>query len=155
MSARNRLLPGLMGLLLWGAAAEAQLPVEGLQLKTLFTTPEERALIDRNRYRQEPRVRKPEPAVPQQAPEPEPEPVAMITVESEYRISGISINADGEDVAWVNGKQYEDGDRIDEVVRLRISARDGRVRLVAPGGKIYTGSAGDTVVVKYRKQAEQ
>jgi len=94
MSARNRLLPGLiLNLLLFGAAAQAQLPVEGLQLKTLFTTPEERALIDRNRYRHEPRVRKPEPEVPQQAPEPEP--VAMISVEAEYRISGISINADG------------------------------------------------------------
>jgi len=49
----------------------------------------------------------------------------------------------------------EDGERIDKTVRLRISSRDGRVRLVAPGGKVYTGSAGDTVVVKYRKRAEQ
>ncbi len=153
MSARNRLFFGLFSLLLWGAAAQAQLPVEGLQLKTLFTTPEERALIDRNRYRDEPREQQPEPAVAQ--PAPEPEPVAMITVEAEYRISGISINADGEDVAWVNGEQYGNGDRIDEVVRVRISSRDGRIRLLAPGGKVYTGSAGDTIVVKYRKKADQ
>ena len=155
MSAKNKLplLTGLLALLA-GSAATAELPTEGLQLKTLFTTPEERALIDRNRYRQEPRVRKPEPAAPAPAPEPEPA-RPMVTVEKEYVISGISINADGTDVAWINGEQYEDGDRIDGKVRLRISARSGKLKLIAPGGKVHVASAGDTVVVKYRVPAEQ
>jgi hypothetical protein len=155
MSARNK-PTSLLGLtlLLGAVAAEAQLPVEGLQLKTLFTTPEERALIDRNRYRPEPRVRKPEPVSP--APQPEPAPATpMVTVEKEYRISGISINADGADVAWINDEQYEDGERIDGLVRLRINAREGRLKLIAPGGKAYVASAGDTVIVKYRKPADQ
>jgi len=155
MSARNKYLPLLgLSLLLGGMTAVAQLPVEGLQLKTLFTTPEERALIDRNRYREEPRVRKPEPVSP--APQPEPAPATpMITVEREYRISGISINADGADVAWINGEQYEDGARIDKIVRLRINAREGRLKLITPGGKSHVASAGDTVIVKYRKPADQ
>ncbi len=152
MSAINKLplLTGLLALFA-GSAATAELPTEGLQLKTLFTTPEERALIDRNRYREEPRVRKPEPVEPAPAPEPVRE---MVTVEKEYLISGISINADGTDVAWINGEQYEDGGRIDGKVRLRISAGSGKLKLIAPGGKVHVASAGDTVVVKYRVPAE-
>ena len=152
MSARNNILIPVLCMMAWSAAAE--LPMEGLQLKTLFTTPEERALIDRNRYREEPRVRTPEPAAAL-APQPEPEQEKpMVRVEKEYQISGISINADGVDVAWINGEEYENGARIDGAVRLRISARDGRLKLIAPDGKIYPGSAGDVLKVSYQKPAE-
>jgi len=158
MSAPNKLQSAVLALasfvLLCGAAARAQLPMEGLQLKTLFTTPEERALIDRNRYRQEPRVRsaEPQPVVEQPS---EPAPVPMVTVEKELMISGISISPDGTDVAWINGQMYEDGDRIDGDIRLRISARDGRLRLILPGGKTQSAAAGDRVVVSYRKKSSQ
>jgi hypothetical protein len=160
MSARNRRIPtsGLIALTaqLWGGVLQAQLPLEGLQLKTLFTTPEERALIDRNRYRKEPRPRKPEPAVElAQEKKPEPQPAAMVSVEKEYRILGVSINTDGSAVAWINGEQFENGDRIDGDIRIRISAGEGRVRLTVPGGRTYSASAGDVIEVSYRKRADE
>ncbi len=158
MSAPNKPLSTILALatiaLLGNAATRAQLPMDGLQLKTLFTTPKERALIDRNRYRQEPRVRpaEPQPVVEQPS---EPAPVPMVTVEKELMISGISISPDGTDVAWINGQMYEDGDRIDGTIRLRISARDGRLRLIMPGGKSQSAAAGERVVVSYRKKSSQ
>lgn len=136
------------------AQAQAQLPTEGLELKTLFTTPEERRLIDRNRYQQEPRVAKAEPRPAEPAPEPKPV-VPMVTVEKAFVVSGISINPDGSDVAWINGVLYEDGARLEDGIRLRISARDGTIRLIVPGGRSYTARAGERVSVTLRQRAEQ
>jgi len=135
----------------------ALLPVSGPllaagDLATLFTTPQERQLINANRYKtEEPR------------PTPEPEeidesPVQQLLqeqVDAEYRISGISVSADGAHTAWINGQSYLDGEQLEDGSRIRVIAGDDiRLRITTPDGKHYYATSGETVSVSYMAAVE-
>ena len=128
-------------------AAKAMTPVAANELSTLFTTPEERQLIDANRYKTD---------------EPKPQPVEVEVEESpiqilvreeisaSYRISGISLSTDGRHTAWINSRAYQDGETLEDGSRLRIiDGGEVRVRITAPDGKHFYGKSGETVELTY------
>ncbi len=116
-------------------------------LTTLFTTPQERQLINANRYKSE--EVKPQPVQD----ESEPSPVQVLLREEvtvEYRISGISLSGDGTHTVWINADAYEDGEQLDDSSRVKVIAGDDvKVRITAPDGKQYFGTSGETLAVTY------
>jgi hypothetical protein len=122
-------------------------PALAADLATLFTTPEERALIDRNRY-----------GSVQMQPEQQPaeddnagmaaEEVTYDRVTREYRITGITVSRDGPPTVWINSVAYEDGARLDDDSRVEVLAGDQvRVRITAPDGKRYYATSGETLEI--------
>jgi hypothetical protein len=122
------------------------------ELMTLFTTPQERQLINANRYRTE-----------QPRPSPEPEevdesPVQQLLqeqVDAEYRVSGISVSAEGAHTAWINGQSYLDGEQLEDGSRVKVIA-DGeiRLRITTPDGKHHYATSGETLSVSYMAVVE-
>jgi hypothetical protein len=123
------------------------------ELKTLFTTPQERQLINANRYKHD--DARPQQTVVDKADE---SPVQILAQEEksvEYRISGISLATDGAHMAWINGIAYEDGARLEDGSRIRIYTGDDiRVRITAPDGKHYFATSGETLTVTYMAAVE-
>ena len=117
------------------------------EVSTLFTTQQERQIIDRNRYKNAP-VRQ-----VQSKDEPKVEAINQLVreeVKKSYTISGISISNDGTHSVWINGQIYEDGELIDGKSRLKVvSGSDIKVRITAPDGKHFFGTSGETVEVSY------
>ena len=122
-------------------------------LMTLFTTPQERQLINSNRYRSE----EVEPQPVQQA-EPEQSPVQVLLQQEEsveYRISGISLSGDGVPTVWINANAYQDGEQLDDQSRIKVIAGDDvKVRITTPDGKHYYGTSGETLAVTYMATIE-
>ena len=108
-------------------------------ISTLFTTQQERQIIDRNRYKNEPmRQTEPQAEKPKAINE-----LVREEVKKSYSISGISISNDGTHAVWINGQFYEDGELIDGKSRLKVmSGSDIKVRITAPGGKHFFGTSG-------------
>ncbi len=117
-------------------------------ISTLFTTQQERQIIDRNRYKNQP-LRQTQ----SQSEKPKVEAINQLVreeVKKSYSISGISISNDGAHSVWINGQIYEDGELIDGKSRLKvISGSDIKVRITAPDGKSFFGTSGETVEVSY------
>jgi hypothetical protein len=123
------------------------------ELNTLFTTPQERQLINANRYKHD--EARPQQTVVDKADE---SPVQILAQEEksvDYRISGISLATDGAHMAWINGVAYEDGARLEDGSRIRIYTGDDiRVRITAPDGKHYFATSGETLTVTYMAAVE-
>jgi hypothetical protein len=118
------------------------------ELSTLFTTPQERQLINSNRYktdevRQQTVVDEPEQASPVQI-------LAQEEISVSYRISGISLATDGQYTVWINARAYQDGETLDDKSRIKVIINeDLKVRITAPDGKHYYGTSGETLDVTY------
>jgi hypothetical protein len=127
-------------------------PVSASDLATLFTTPQERQLINANRYRSE--APRPQPV----AVEVEETPIQMLVREEvsvDYRVSGISLSAEGAHTVWINGTAYEDGARLADGSRIRVDAGDEiRVRITAPDGRHHYATSGETLTVTYLAAVE-
>lgn len=139
-------------LLLSGIDVLAQ---DSMSLSTLFTTAQERQIINANRHKKEirskPRIQPVNDNQPLQVRE-----LIMEEVNVRYKISGISINADGTDIAWVNGQTFENGARMDDGSRLRINnAAIKSVSITTPDGKRHTGTSGETLEVSYMRVLEE
>jgi len=122
--------------------------VAAAELSTLFTTPEEREIINSNRYRSD--YGKTQPVVVEEAVT-APVPVMNQTeVMREYKISGITISSDGPHTVWINETAYEDGEELDDKSRIKVMVGDEiRVRVTAPDGKNYYATSGETLEVTY------
>ena len=117
------------------------------EMSTLFTTPQERQLINANRYKSDAVKPQPVEAVPDEVPA---QFFVQEEVSVEYRISGISLSDDGAHTAWINSIAYEDGAQLDDGSRIMImSGDDVRVRITAPDGAHYFATSGETIVVSY------
>ncbi len=147
---RTHNVSALTGLLLALLVSPPVLPAG--QLSTLFTTPQERQLINSNRYKSD-EVKSQVVSV-----EPDESPIQMLVREEvsvEYRISGISLATDGAHTAWVNAVAYEDGAELEDGSRIKIFAgNDIRVRITAPDGKQYFATSGETLTVTYMAAVE-
>ena len=122
------------------------------ELSILFTTPQERQLINANRYKTD--IVKSQP-VQDEADESPVQFMVQEEVSVEYRISGISLSADGAHTAWINSLAYENGARLDDGSRVMImDGDDVRVRITAPDGKHYFGTSGETFSVSYMATVE-
>ena len=110
MPSNRRLLSltGLLSLTFWLTPP----PLLAADLMILFTTPQERQIINTNRYKTD------EPK-PVEVDEPEIEidlPMQMITMEevaASYTVSGITLSNDGSHSVWINKTYYEDGAQLE------------------------------------------
>lgn len=122
-------------------------------LLTLFTTPQERQIINANRYKSEKKQA--------QQPQQNTETVAVRELIKEkvvqnYQISGISINSDGSKTAWINNQAYENGAILESGSKLRINNTAIKsVTITTPDGKQHTATSGDTLAVTYLRALEQ
>jgi hypothetical protein len=119
------------------------------ELSTLFTTPQERQVINANRYKTD-EGNQQEQVV---AEETEQSPVQMLAQEeitASYRISGISLSTDGQHTVWIKSRAYQDGETLDDKSRIKVIAgKDVGVRITAPDGKHYYGTSGETLALTY------
>ena len=126
--------------------------VSAAELMTLFTTPEERQLINSNRYKSD-KIK-----VQVTLEETAEAPIQMLIREEvthEYRISGITISADGAHTVWINSTAYEDGEQLEDQSRIKVLAGDEiRVRITAPDGKQYYATSGETLEITYLARVE-
>ena len=135
---------------IWGTitvcAAVSFQPVQPAELATLFTTPQEREIINSNRYKSEESTQ----ARPTQVDE-ETQPVQVREeVTQQYRISGITISKDGPHTVWINALAYEDGDQLEDNSKIKVMVGDEiKVRITAPDGKQYYATSGDMLEVTY------
>jgi len=125
------------------------------ELSTLFTTPQERQLINANRYKSD-EVRPQQPVQDDDDDDDSPiQRLAQMEVSVEYQISGISLASDGAHTVWINAMVYEDGALLEDGSRVKVLAGDDvRVRITVPDGKHYFATSGETLSVSYMAAAE-
>ena len=141
----------MLGGLLWVTGASSASAAS--ELSTLFTTPQERHLINANRYKRD--EVKPQQAVVDKVDESTVQILVQEEKSVEYRISGISLAADGGHTAWINAMAYEDGAELEDGSRIKIYAgADIRVRITAPDGGHYFATSGETLTVTYTAAVE-
>ncbi len=120
------------------------------QLLTLFSTAQERQIINNNRYKNDTPVKN-TPVQPQSVEEVVELP--KVEVNMTYQISGVSTNTEGSKTAWVNGKSYESGDVMEDGSKIRI--RNTTVIITTVDGKSHTGVSGEVLELTYLRAAEQ
>ncbi len=126
------------------------------EILTLFTTQEERSLIDSNRYKNQSSKQTKKPVVVQQ------EVVAETESEIIYepqllkiKVSGVTLAQDGTDLAWVNGKAYENGAKLEDGSKVYISRKiKNAVQIKTPDGKYHNLVTGQSTDIKYMKPVE-
>jgi hypothetical protein len=116
------------------------------ELNKLFTTPEERNLINANRYRTE-QVVTPQITPTQNVEVEAVQELVKEQVQVEYRISGVSTNPDGPSTAWINGQAYGSGEKMDDGSKINIRATT--VIITTPDGKKHRGLSGETLDITY------
>ena len=122
---------------------------EAADLYTLFTTPQERQIINSNRYK----TTESQP-VEEVVNEPEIELVTQLQVHEEvtyqYQISGITVSREGPSTVWINSFAYEDGELLEDSSKIKVMTDDEvRVRITTPDGKNYYATSGETLDVTY------
>ena len=117
-------------------------------LSTLFTTPEERQIINSNRYKSD--DDSPPPIVVEETSETPVQSMFQEQVTRQYKISGITISRDGSYTVWINSTAYVDGEELEDKSRIKVMVGDEiRVRITAPDGKNYYATSGETLEVNY------
>ena len=137
----------IFNLLLGVALAAGQMPLQAASLSTLFTTPQERQIINSNRYKDD----SPKPVKTEEVKIELPtQQLLQEEVIQEYRISGITISQDGPHSVWINSAVYEDGEQLEDSSRVKVLTGDEvRVRITAPDGKHYYATSGQTLEISY------
>ena len=115
------------------------------EVETLFTTPQDRQIIDANRYKTEEISR---PATIEVAPDPVVEKQEETNVS--FVISGITISNSGPHSVWINNQVYEDGAQLEDNSHIKVLTDNSiRVRITTPDGKKYYGTSGEVIDVSY------
>lgn len=120
-------------------------------LSTLFTTPQERQIINANRYKTDKKVQAPvNTAEPEQIRE-----LVKEEVKKSFIISGITVSNEGQHSVWINNQVYQDGEKIEGKSRVRVLVgNDIKVRITAPDGKQYFGTSGETLEINYLEASD-
>ena len=122
------------------------------EVKTLFTTTQERQIINANRYKNDEIVK---PAIFEESETVFIAPVIQEEFKISFVISGITISASGPHFVWINNQRYEDGGNLEDDSQIRVLHDDKiSVRITAPDGKRYFGTSGETVEVTYLVDVE-
>jgi hypothetical protein len=137
---------------IWGTitvcAAVSFQPVQPAEFATLFTTPQERQIINSNRYKSEESTQT-RPTQVDEGTQPMPQ-QDQEEVTQQYRISGITISKDGPHTVWINALAYEDGEQLEDSSKIKVMVGDEiKVRITAPDGKQYYATSGDVLEVTY------
>ncbi|MDH3858857.1 MAG: hypothetical protein OEV07_12765, partial [Gammaproteobacteria bacterium] len=124
------------------------------ELSTLFTTPEERQIINSNRYKSD-EIKQKQLVVVEEPIEGPIQARFQEEVIREYKISGITISRDGSRTVWINSQAYEDGAALDNNSKIRVMMNgDIRVRITAPDGKHYYAASGETIEITFLAPVE-
>lgn len=128
--------------------------VANAEISTLFTTPQERQLINANRYKSD--EVKP---LAQENDAPSAAESIQQLVQEEVRetitISGITLSNSGPNMAWINSQAYEDGDSMGDKMRIKVMpGNELKVRITAPDGKHYFATSGETLEIVYQAAVE-
>jgi len=122
------------------------------ELSTLFTTPQERQIINANRYKSEQVVTR-----PTQAAESEIEAIQQLIqekIEISYSVTGIAVSDSGPNTVWINNQMYEEGEHLEDSSHFKvITGDDIKVRITTPDGKQYFATSGETIDVTYMVSA--
>jgi hypothetical protein len=139
-------LPVIIPLLALLLSAFASQPLRA-EIGTLFSTPQERKIIDANRYNSDAVVNV---RVTEETDEVEAPPQAQKEVRVTYTVSGITISSSGPHFAWINNEVYEDGQQLQDSSRIKVmSGSKVQIRITAPDGKIYYANSGETIDITY------
>lgn len=126
----------------------------GSDVSTLFTTPQERQLINTNRYKSD----QVKPQVTVNEGESAVESILQL-VQEEVRetitISGITLSNSGPNMVWINNQAYEDGESMDDKMRIKVMpGKEIKVRITAPDGKYHYATSGETIEIVYQAAVE-
>jgi len=134
-------------LILASLAAGMLHPAQAAELSTLFTTPQERRIINTNRYKG---VEVKRPVVAEAAVELPIQPLVQEKVTREYKISGITVSRDGPHTVWINSLAFEDGEELEDKSKVKVVVGDEiKVRITTPDGRHYYATSGETLEVTY------
>ncbi len=148
----NKTTTRLILLLSLSISGSLQAQTNDFEIYTLFTTQQERQLIDKNRYRTDQvetavvEKQQPAEARPQEVREPQ-----KLTI----KLGGVTLSQSGENIAWLNGKAYENGNKLDDGSIVYISKKvKNLVQLKTPDGKYHSLTTGETMDINYLKPLE-
>ena len=138
-----------LGVLVIGLLAGPTVVFAQEVLSTLFTTQQEREIIDANRYKNDQQ----ETLEPQVQTAPSVENTDQKEEEKlSFLLSGFTLTQSGQNVAWINGKPYENGSKLDDGSTLIIrKKKDLNVQIKTPDGKYHTLTTGKTEDIGYYK----
>jgi hypothetical protein len=151
MLKNNPTLTALILAITAAASAQAQTSARP-EILTLFTTPQERDLIDRNRYR----VTSPKADTSVKAAAPvEQKKILMQDVVLNIKLNGVSLDQSGQGIAWLNGNAYENGAKLEDGSKVYISGTlNAKVQIKTPDGKYHSLVTGEEREIKYSKAIE-
>ena len=118
------------------------------EILNLFSTPQERKIINSNRYKSDIVL---ETEVVEKSPQTEEnEQLVQTEVTLSYTISGVTLSNSGPHYVWINNVVYEDGQHLEDDSHIKvITGSNIQIRITAPDGKMYYASSGETVDVTY------
>ncbi|MEM7563345.1 MAG: hypothetical protein AAF353_09880 [Pseudomonadota bacterium] len=143
----NKLTSAFVLLMIFAGSAPV---VSAAGLATLFTTPQEREIINSNRYKSEAVTAPVEEVQAEQEVESAVQQLVQEEVTQQYRISGITISSEGPHSVWINSLVYEDSESLEDGSKIKVIAGDEiRVRITAPDGKHHYATSGEIIDVTY------
>ena len=118
------------------------------EILNLFSTPQERKIINANRYKSDIVL---ETEVVEKSPQTEEsEQLVQTEVILSYTISGVTLSNSGPHYVWINNVVYEDGQHLEDDSHIKvITGSNIQIRITAPDGKMYYASSGETIDVTY------
>ena len=129
----HRIRPLLLFVILVAASGLFQ-AAQAAEILTLFTTPEERQIINSNRYKKE-EIKTRAVQVDEVEIEIAVQQLILAEVSLEYKISGITISSEGPHTVWINEMAYEDGEQLEDKSEIKILAGDEiQVRITTLSG---------------------
>jgi hypothetical protein len=118
------------------------------EILTLFSTPQERKIINANRYKSD--VVQETEVMEKPSQVEEIEQLAQTEVTLSYTISGVTLSDSGPHYVWINNIVYEDGQHLEDDSHIKVIAGSNiQIRITAPDGKMYYASSGETIDVTY------
>jgi len=118
------------------------------EILTLFSTPQERKIINSNRYKSD--IEQETEVVEKSSQIEEIEHLAQAEVTLSYTISGVTLSDSGPHYVWINNIVYEDGQHLEDDSHIKVIAGSNiQIRITAPDGKMYYASSGETIDVTY------
>jgi hypothetical protein len=118
------------------------------EIATLFSTPQERKIIDANRYKSDTVVRVQ--AIGDSDEDEDRDEMVQREFTVSYVVSGITLSSSGPNYAWINNAVYEDGQRLEDNSQIKVmSGSKLQIRITTPDGKIYYANSGETIDVTY------
>ncbi len=123
------------------------------EIYTLFTTQQERELINKNRYKKQ-KVKAPV-VVDEKPQQQEKEEVELEKITLTIKLAGVTLSQSGQNIAWINGKAFENGHQLDDGSKVYINVKvKNLVQLKTPDGKYHSIVTGETAEISYFKRIE-